>query len=218
MIIINPNELATNPNIAKAFKRMGVAYIVDNFGEGDYTNEKRTFVVERKSRSDFWNSMVDRRIDKQARGLWEEYIKNRYFFIQHATLSKLALERRRDTGWIYKQFGKLENWGVMVREYYDLNDFVLKLNALDKYMGSERVVREVRKKLKGKTDVDKVLMAFPKIGEKKVPLMLKQCGSLFDIFIDIVKNDGNLLSQIIGIKKDGAILTKAKEILTMRYA
>jgi len=214
MIIVDPNELGTNKKIAPAFKKMGVAYILDPFGEGDYTNDKRTFFVERKGMGDFWSSMVDHRIDKQARGLWENYIKNRYFFIQHATLSKLALERRKSMFWIYKQFGKLENWGVMVREYYDFDDFVLKLNSLDKYMGSERVVRHVRKKLKGSSSVEKVLMAFPLIGEKKAILMLKQCGSLYGVCVDIVKNDGNLLSQIIGIKKNGSILNKAKEILT----
>ena len=43
---------------------------------GDFTNDKQTFIVERKSIGDFWSSVVDGRIDAQPIEIYESYKKN----------------------------------------------------------------------------------------------------------------------------------------------
>jgi ERCC4-type nuclease len=215
MIIIDSKEVALQPKVVEGFRKAGVSYKIMPLKVGDYTNDKDTFVVERKSIPDFWSSMVDGRIDAQPVEMYEIYEKNRYMFIESGAFSYQS-KLRNATRWCYSKYGEIENMGVQIREYVDFVDLARKLDSLDRYLGTERVIRERRKKLKGIPDGVKLLMAIEGIGEKKARDMLKELGTPINVFKDIIENDGDKLGKIYGIKKGGAILRKAKEVLEQK--
>lgn len=215
MIIIDSKEIALQPKIVEGFRKAGVPYKIMPLKIGDFTNEKETFIVERKSISDFWSSMVDGRIDAQTVEMYEIYSKNRYMFIESGAFSYQS-KLRNSVSWCYSKYGEIENFGVHIREYVDFVDLARKLDSLDKYLGKERVIRERRKRLKGIPDNVKLVMGIGGVGEKKAKDMLKECGTPMKIFEDIIYNDGKRCGLIHGIKQGGAILKKYEKILNQK--
>lgn len=199
MIIVDSKE-ATNIKLLNAFHKAGVSFKVEPLEVGDFTNSKQTFIVERKGFTDFWKSMTDHRLDKQAQEMYEIYNGNRFIFVEFGALRDLSFYKK-NPHWIYSKYGEIENWGCKYREYIDFIDLVRKLDALDKYLGSERVVRERRRKIKGKTVAEKSLMGFDNVGEKTAKLMLKEMGDYWNIVKDVVNNDGKKLLKIKGVGK-----------------
>ena len=161
---------------------------------------------------DFWGSMVDGRVDAQTKGMYEMYSKNRYIFVEAGAFQHLAIIKK-SRNWVYSKYGSIENWGVNVREYIDYNDLILKLKSLDEYLGTEKVVRERRKRIRGVPDGVKFLMGIEGIGEKTARKMLEELGSPMKVLKDIVENGGKTLGKVYGLKAGGVILTKAKKIL-----
>ena len=214
VIIIDSKEVALQPKVVEGFRKAKIPYKIIALKVGDFTNEKETFIVERKSMSDLWSSTVDGRIDAQPVEMYELYSKNRYIFVESGGFSYNT--KLKGTPWCYSKYGQIENLGVQVREYVDFVDLARKLDSLDKYLGTERVIRERRKKLKGIPDNVKLLMGIGGIGEKKATDMLKELTTPMNVFKDIIENDGDKLGKIYGIKKGGAVLRKMKEVLEQK--
>lgn len=216
MIIIDSKEVSTQPKIIKAFKKLHISYRVMPLQVGDFTNVKGTFIVERKSLNDLWSSIIDGRLDKQAKDMYEIYKKNRYVFVEVGAYLHNSLVKK-NPGYVYKKFGEIENWGCQVREYVSFEDLVYKIDSLDKYLGSERVIRVVRKKMKSVPDNIRLLArGIDGVGEKRAVQMLEECGTPMKIFEDIVYNEGTRCAKIRGLKKGGAILTKIENILNQK--
>lgn len=214
MIIINSNE-AMNKKLIAAFKRHGIPYIIKPIKEGDFSNVKGTFVAERKSIMDFWGSMNDGRIDAQVIEMYAAYKKNRYVFVEAGAFQHLSIVKKQRNR-VYSKYGHIENWKVQVREYIDFDDLVLKLNSLDIYLKTPRVVRERRKTIRGVPENVKLLMGLAGIGEKTAKKMLGELKTAMNVIKDIVENDGEQLGKIHGVKKGGKIITKAKTVLTQK--
>lgn len=201
-----------NKKLLEAFDKAGVHYIIKPLLEGDFTNEKGTFVAERKSTSDWWSSMVDNRLLAQVAEMYAVFGKNRYVFVENNSLSKISF-RKGNRGWVYKIWGVVENWGINVREYNSFVDLALKLQALDSSLGNEKVVRERRKSLKKKSTREKVLMSFERIGEKTAISWLKELSSLMNIFEDIIKNNAEKSDKVKGISRKGKIIKNMRDAL-----
>jgi len=215
MIIIDSKEVAQQPKVIKGFRKARIPYKIMALEVGDFTNDKETFIVERKSISDLWASTVDGRIDAQPVEMYEIYSKNRYVFVEAGGFSYNT--KIKGTPWCYTKYGQIENLGIQVREYVDFEDLARKLDSLDKYLGTERVIRERRKKLKGIPDNEKILAnGIDGVGKKRAKQMLEECGTPMKVFEDIVYNDGERCGKIYGLKQGGAILNKVKEVLEQK--
>lgn len=213
MIIIDSKEVALQPKVVEGFRKAKIPYKIMALKVGDFTNDKETFIVERKSIGDFWSSMVDGRIDAQPIEMYEIYSKNRYIFIESGAFSYQA-KLRKAAPWCYAKYGEIENIGVQVREYVDFVDLARKLASLDTYLGSKVIVRERRKKVKGVPDNVKILAnGIDGVGVKRAKQMLEECGTPMKVFEDIVYNDGERCGKIYGLKQGGAILNKVKKVL-----
>lgn len=221
MIVIEAKEAAL-PKVIKAFHAAGVSYVIEPLPSGDYSNTKKTFVVEKKD-TDFWASIVDGRIDVQPAEMYCDWSDNRYLFVPSDSFPLAVKERKakRDfhsRPWIYSKFGQVENLEVQIREYTDLKDFALKLQSLDQHLGEEKVLRERRTKLpKSIRDNQRVLMSFPGVGKKTAADWLKEMKTLNNIFRDIIDSDGlksNAVKGIKGGKRPGKIVLGMKTILT----
>lgn len=215
MIVIDSKEAQKQPKVIEGFRKAKVKYRIMPLEVGDFTNDKQTFIAERKGMSDFWNSMVDGRIDDQPIRMNEIYSKNRYMFIESGAFSYQS-KTKHSTSWCYSKYGEIENWGVHVREYVNYIDLARKLNSLDIYLGTEKVVREKRIKYRGVPDNVKLVMGVRGVGRKKAEAMLKECGTPFRVFNDIVNNRGSKCAMAYGLKQYGTILTKYKNILTQK--
>lgn len=196
----------------QAADELGIPYEIQELENADVTNDKGTFIAERKGFLDFWSSMVDKRVYQQTQKMYSQYKDNRYVFVETGTLADLAFERKKDTNWIYSLFGEIENWDVKFREYVDINDLMLKLYWLDQKLGEERQVREVEIKLYGLTDAQKALSQFPGIGKEKAKAILSACKTFLSVIGDLYGTQ-EVLDSIHGIKKDGKILNNLKEKL-----
>ena len=216
MIIIDSKEISTQPKIIKAFKKLHIPYKVMPLKVGDFTNDKETFIVERKSLNDLWGSTVDGRIDIQPIEMYELYKKNRYVFVEVGAYRHNAIIKK-NPGWVYSKFGQVENWGCHVREYLDFEDLALKLQSLDIYLGTERVVRERRKSIKGmKENIRLLSRGMVGVGQKRAAQMLEECGTPMKVFEDIVYNEGRKCGKIHGLKKGGVILKRMEAVLTQK--
>ena len=197
-----------------ACKKLGIPYRVTEVEmlTGDVTNEAGTFIAEVKMFLDFWSSMVDGRIPNQEWKMYENYSSNRYVFVEYGTLADLADSKKKDRNWIYSTFGTIENWDCHFREFTDYEDLALKLHWLDLKLGTERVVRDVVVRLYHKTVAQKNLRQFAGLG-KKADAMLKLCGTLRNVYDDLLNNDGKKLSTIKGIAPlpKGKILSQMLE-------
>ena len=207
--------------LIKALKELRITHMVteEEMVVGDITNEAGTFVAERKGFGDFWSSMVDGRIPNQEWKMYENYSDHRYVFVEYGTLQDLADERKKDANWIYSKYGEIENWECNFREYTDMEDLALKLYWLDQKLGTERVVRDVVVKMYNKTVAQKVLAQFPGVA-KKGEEMLKELGTLRKVFIDLLNNKGQKLSEIKGIAPlpKGKILSQMKAEIDRKHA
>lgn len=198
MIIIDSKE-ATIKDVIAGFKEAGVKYKIEPMKVGDFKSTKGNFIVERKSGNDWWASMVDHRLDSQAAEMYEQYKDNRYVFVETGSLEYLAMTKKRSQNWVYSKFGQLENLGVQVREYIDSKDLALKLDALDKYLGSEKVKRERRLKISSKNEELRFIASLPGIGEKRAKLILDELKCAFEVIMDIVERHGKRCQSIKGI-------------------
>lgn len=207
MIII---DTAEPQSVFDAFDRCGIDFETARLDVGDFTNDKGTFIAERKSFHDFWASMCDRRIYSQTAEMYELYESNRYVFVEVGSLADLAEEHKESVNWIYSLFGEIENWDCKPREYLDLEDLARKLDALDKKLGTERKKRDRKVKLYDTPIIVRCLMCFDGIGKKKAENMLEICGSFYGIIEDLFETQEKL-NSIKGIKRDGKILRNMKK-------
>lgn len=226
MILIDINE---PKEVFDAFKKCNIPYRKTRLPVGDFTNDKNTFVAERKGFMDFWASMTDHRIDEQPAKMYSLYSKNRYVFVESGSLADLPdviKEKRKKyrkgkaypdpTNWIYSKYGEIENWDCNFREYIDLEDLARKIEALDQKLGNEKVLREKQIKMYGSTIAEKMLAQCAGIGPDKAKAALKKCKTLNRVFKDLYFNQF-LLDQIKGFKKDGTILKNLKKELERKH-
>jgi len=217
MLIVDSKE---PQKLITAFSKTGIAFKIEPLEVGDFSNDKGTFIAERKSLGDFWSSMADNRLLTQIKGMFEKYKGNRYIFVEINSLIDLcSIKPERYHNWIYSTFGIAENFGVHFREYLDYKDLIYKLNALDQNLGNKLVYRDRPKKLKGLDTPVKMLMQLGGIGEKKSKEMLKVCGSFDSVIKDLLDNNGKTLSTIKGIAPlpKGKILSQMIKEINKKY-
>jgi len=206
MIIIDIHE---PQEVFDAFDIAGIHFETASLIVGDFTNDKGTFIAERKGFNDFWASMIDRRIYEQTAEMYAQYKANRYVFVEVGSLAELSIDHNENINWIYSLFGVIENWECKFREYIDLEDLARKLDALDKQLGKEKKLREKRLKLSKLTVAERMLAEAPSIGSGLAKLIMKECGNFVTMLMDLY-GEQELLDCVKGIRKNGKRLIDLK--------
>jgi ERCC4-type nuclease len=205
MIIVDSHEVANNPEIEATLNKLGIEYEIRELrfdGEqiGDYTNDKETFLVERKKK-DFWN--VKHTIEqlekmKQVQG-------KKYLFIEgtRTDLEDYLYEHKRDN------MGRIHSWGLAVLAQaslvYDVEVcFFKNLEEMFKHMyWLDRESRKdpkpffIKPAWKGTQHLT-LLCAIRKLGPSRATILLDKFGSPLNIFL---ATDEELM-EIKGIGED----------------
>jgi len=196
MILIDSKE---PKYVFDTFDRLGIEYQIIDLPVGDFSNDKVTFIAERKGFTDFWNSMCDGRMYNQYRRLAEHH-ERAYIFVETGSLSDWAEEKKKNVNWIYSMFGEAENYGVQFREYIDLEDLARKLVSLDKKLGTDIKVRDKAPKMYNLNVSERMLCQVPGIGEKLAKEILKTGHSLYAVIQDVMDNNGE---GVMSVEKVG---------------
>lgn len=190
MIIVDSHEVANNPKIEATLNKLSIDYRIEELrfdGEqiGDYTNEKRTFIVERK-KGDFWNvqhtiSQLEKL--KQVQG-------KKYLFIEgsRTDLEAYLYQSKR------KNVARIHNWGLVVLAqaslvydvevcfFKDLDEMFKHMYWLDRESGKTRKPFFIKPTWQGTQHLT-LLCAIRKLGPKKATLLLQRFGTPLDVFI-----------------------------------
>jgi ERCC4-type nuclease len=189
MLIVDTMEVTNNAYIEDILKSNGIPYVVQPLrfnGEeiGDYTNDKHTFIVERK-REDFWNlphtlSQLEKM--KKIEG-------KKYLFIQGTRddLEKYLMDQPQ------RETGRMLNWGwsvladaralydVEVCYFRDLDEMFKEMYWMDKQSGKE--YKPFIVKPKGENKQLRLMNGVEGLGPDTIKNLLDTFGSPMNVFL-----------------------------------
>jgi len=199
---------------------------------GDFTNEKRGFIAERKRIDDFYSSMVDGRLYKQARNMyqWCSGLKlmilegmgtKKYLEDGFNPFDKIDIKDEKQTSkspiqqlldmrpdkkdWIWGMIADLASCEVALVQTQSLEETALIVKWVSEGAGNDPKVRSIPKKIAGLTLEQQMLTVIPGIGKARAQNIIAEYGSL-----------GKLISAMRKMKKVDAskhsITKKLKEI------
>lgn len=234
MIIVDIRE----PDfVRKKFREMGIPFrnkeiCIEVDSEevklGDFTNDSRSVIIERKRVDDFYNSMVDGRLYEQLRKMDECFSGQKYIILEGYNELKYYQDsmnlfeefdrenRKLDTKspiqqviemhpnkaeWIWSQVKLCAEFEVAFLQSYDLQETVLLVEQLCEGAGDEPALRKTKKKYKSFSLEENILMLFPQVGKKRSRKILKKFGSLANLITEIRKNKDEELQKYQIFKK-----------------
>lgn len=199
---------------------------------GDFTNEKRSFIAERKRVDDFYSSMADGRLYDQGRKMykWFDGLKililegmggRQIFEDSFNPFDKIDEEERKQQPkspiqqllelkpdkkeWIWSMIADLASCGVAIVQSWDLEETVKIINEIADGSGHEPKVRSIPKKVSGLSLEQQILCVIPGIGKGRSQNIIAEYGTL-----------GKMISAIRKMKKTEAnkrsMTKKLKEV------
>lgn len=185
---------------------------------GDYTNEYKSFILERKvihtlekdpldglyRDGDFHTSLTKKRLQDQLAKMYLYYEKNRWLLAEGYLLN-YAVKHPAQANFARSIIGHCGTMNICFRECYDKEDFLLNLYWINRESGSEPFLRQ-DVKLESKKVLDQI-SAFSRIssvGSKRAKIIFATYPSVEEIF-----NNVHQLHEIKGIGKttENAIYT-----------
>lgn len=181
---------------------------------GDFTNEHRSFIAERKRVDDFYASMVDGRLYEQARKMYSycSGLKiiilegmSQHKFLQDSTdpfnsfnevmhelrmqspLEQLMNHRADKQEWIMSTLEDLASCEVALVQSWNITETAIMIERIAKGSGTEPKVRSQPKKVSGVTLEEQMLICIPRIGKMRAQDLVKEYGSLSGLITAIRK-------------------------------
>ncbi|MHA1795252.1 MAG: ERCC4 domain-containing protein [Promethearchaeota archaeon] len=180
---------------------------------GDFSNEARSFIIERKRVDDFYASMADGRLYEQARKMYElfdgpkiiilEGMPDSHFFTDsHQFRSFIFREKDFATKspiqqvvamhpehkkWIYSTIGELASLGIFIIQTWNLEETAIFVDEINKGSGSEPRIRYVPRRISGLSIEENMLCQIKGIGQKKARQLMEKYGSLSNLIRDLRK-------------------------------
>ncbi len=171
--------------IEKILKERGIHVIRRRLEVADYVIGD--IGIERKSFSDFVNSIIDKRLFEQARNLRENFQKP--LFIVEKGYTPVNISDNAIRGAILSLY---TDFGIPVIFSRGLEDTAEYIYLLAK---EKRKYIQIGRRKKGDVRIN-ILCAFPGIGTKKAEALLQEFGNLISIF----ESDYLKLKKILGEK------------------
>lgn len=171
---------------------------IDSFNVGDITNEKGTFLIERKKYSDLYGSIHSNRLYKQLRYMAEFYGSN-CALAYEGSLKQLADENPDRAAQIYSIPATCTLYGISFLQMSNLVALAKTLEFFDRKCGNKPIMRFERKRIYGSVPEQIKLYMQPKgIGRKYATRIYNKCATIPDL-VEELKN-GNI-KTIKGIGK-----------------
>jgi Fanconi anemia group M protein len=176
MIIIDSHEKKAQV-LAKSYFNFKIEKIKEDDGDcGDFTNEDKTFIVERKEVKDFLNSIMDKSMFNQIRKM--QLMKNPILIVE-GDLEQLCRENKHQKNYILSTlFEIMFRCGLMVILTKDLIQTLEFLMFIDKHSrGDIKEVREVFLRFKLPNPKEVVLASIPGVGPRLAKRLMEYFGS-----------------------------------------
>lgn len=238
MIIIDSREPAF---VHEEFDKLGIPYKVESIefaldGEvakfGDFTDDSKSIIIERKRVDDFYNSMVDGRLYDQLQKMDQFFEKQKYLILEgynelkyfqdslfedfdsynrelstRSPISQVVNLHPLKKKWVLSQIKLCAEFNVALLQTYDLTETVIFVEQLCEGAGHEPGLRPTPKPVKTFNIEENILMMFDQIGKKRCKKILKRFGSLPNL-IEFLKEDSEELEQYEIYKKLKEVFTK----------
>lgn len=172
---------------------------------GDFTNETRSFIAERKRVDDYYASMADGRLYEQARKMYSycnglkililegmanhtyfqdgnnpfgEFDKSIHDLKTKSPIEQLLLMHPDKIDWIWGTIKDLASCEVALVQSWSLEETVRIVQTISCGAGEEPKIRAVPKKISGLTLEETMLTVIPRIGKKRAQELIKEYGSM----------------------------------------
>lgn len=233
MIII---DVAEKDYVLKVFDEVGIPYKVEEIaytleGEkkrvGDFTNDKNTFIVERKRIDDLWKSMIDYRLYEQLNKLDEYFDCQKYLIIENyswftdsffedddnelfeiqkmSPLQKLAYLHPNKENWIMSVVEECVSRDISPIQTWNTIETAKFIYQIDKGAGNQPKLRSTKKNINQLSLDENILVTISGIGKERASALISEFGSL-----------GGLITEIRSWSekdyKKSKIKTKLKEV------
>jgi len=178
---------------------------------GDFTNDSRSFIVERKRIDDFYASMADGRLYDQARKMYSycsgikvvilegmgtnTYLEDSFkvfdkILEEDTTISPLQqlINLKPDKKeWILSMITDLATCEVILVQTWDLSETTLYIQRLSEGAGLDPKIRAVPKKVAGLSLDELILTVIPGIGKARAQNIIAEHGSFKKLGTNIRK-------------------------------
>lgn len=156
---------------------------------GDFTNENGTFLVERKSESDFWSSMVNKGLYVQMQKM-SKFFKGVKVVMLEGFLSNVVLQHPKKKNWIESMPSTIAQYGIHFWQCDDTEFLINQLHWLDKKSGKAPKIRaKIDDKYKGYDQKLKLTCKLFDVGKTKGEFLLETFKSPMAIFKAILDTD-----------------------------
>jgi ERCC4-type nuclease len=199
----------------KIFDEMEVKYEKDDLAcnecpknpvhVGDFTNENRSFIAERKRVDDFYASMADGRLYDQGRKMYSyckglkililegmagfEYFNDAFNPFEEYDMSMMDLKTKSPLqqllqmhpdkkDWIFGAIRDLASCDVALVQSYNIEETAILIREISEGAGEEPKIRAIPKKIPGLTLEETILTVVPRIGKVRSQNLIKEYGSL----------------------------------------
>jgi len=156
----------------------------------DLTNTNLTFMVERKTISDFVGSLLDHSLEAQAARM-AKYFKGKKFLFLEGFISVMAEDPRNINirPWIVSMRTTLTQYDVYMWQMDDLDMLINELIKLDRKCGElPQIHDKIDDKYTGWTDGKKMICKLLDVSDKKGDTLIERFGSPFDVFEAILNS------------------------------
>jgi len=181
---------------------------------GDFTNDSRSFIAERKRVDDFYASMADGRLYHQLRTMYQycqglkililegmsnhEYIRDGFNPFSDfndkemdlktkSPLEQLILMHPDKKEWIMGTIKDMASCEVALVQTKNVQETALIIQQISEGAGTEPKIRDVPKKISGLTLEETMLTVIPRIGKVRAQNLIAEYGSLGELITDIRK-------------------------------
>ena len=181
---------------------------------GDFTNEHRSFIVERKRVDDYYMSMADGRLYDQARKMYkwctgikavilegmgthefitdavnvfEDFDKEQEHMKSLSPIEQVIQAHPTKEAWIWESIEDLASCGVVLIQSKDLEETAKMVEQISKGSGTDPKIRSTPKKIAGLSLEEKMLTVIPRVGKVRAQNMIKEFGSLKKLISNIRK-------------------------------
>jgi len=182
MLIVDTNERGP---IISLLMQSGIDIRRENI-DIDYTDEKRSFVVERKTLNDFKESVIKGHLKKQCEYMLKTYPDVPKFILLEGTIEDAVAISRKAGGLIESFFYRAPHiYHVQILETVDVTGTIRALKGIMKYApGASKLLERGALEMPPKTPDPRIrtLMTFPGVGRKLAEQLLQHFGTLMDVF------------------------------------
>jgi ERCC4-type nuclease len=152
---------------------------------GDFTNTDRTWVIERKTETDFVGSMLDKSIHSQAARMAKYYAGWKFVLLEGfiTVMVDDPHHKGRMIPWIKSMRVELRKYDICMWQCDDLAMLVDEVFRIEKNAGDQpRIYEKINDKYKGWSDAKQIVCKLIDISDKKADVLLSAFGDPLSIF------------------------------------